>query len=60
MWHGGTIELTLSQLAVVAWPEVSPASGGGGPVVARPWALELRQGQGRSWSMCGTGSFSGT
>jgi hypothetical protein len=60
MWHGGTIELTLSRLAVVAWPAVSPASGGDRPVVARPRALELRRGQGRSWSTCGTGSFSGT
>jgi hypothetical protein len=60
MWHGGTIELTLSRLAVVAWPEVSPASGGGGTVVARPRALDLRRGQGWSWSTCGTGGFSVT
>jgi hypothetical protein len=38
------MELTLSRLVVVAWPEVSPASGGGGTVVAQPRALELRRG----------------
>jgi hypothetical protein len=59
-WHGGTIELSLSQLAVVAWAEGSPASGGGRTVVARPRVLELRRGQGWSWSTCGTGGFSMT
>jgi hypothetical protein len=36
---------------------MSPASGGGRPVVARPRALEFRRGQGRNGSMCGTNSF---
>jgi hypothetical protein len=38
---------------------VSPASGGGGPVVARPRALEIRRGQGRNWSTCGTAAALG-
>jgi hypothetical protein len=40
--------------------ERSSASGGDGPVVAQPRALEFRRGQGRSWPTCGTGSFYGT
>jgi hypothetical protein len=53
-WHRVEIGLTLSQLVAVDWPEMSPASGGGGSVVARPRALDLRRGQGRGWTMRGT------
>jgi hypothetical protein len=40
-WHRVEIGLTLSRLVVVDWSEVSPASSGGGSVVARPRALDL-------------------
>jgi hypothetical protein len=46
-WHRVEIGLTLSRLVAVDWPEMSPESGGGGSVVARPWALDLQRGQGR-------------
>jgi hypothetical protein len=47
MWHRVVIGLTRDLLAVVAGPEWSPVSGGGGAVVAQPRALELRRGWGR-------------
>jgi hypothetical protein len=42
--HGAAIGLTRDRLAAVAWPETSPASGGGGAVAVRPRVLGFRRG----------------
>jgi hypothetical protein len=41
-WHGVEIGLTLSRLVAVDQPEMSPASGGGGAMAARPRKLGSR------------------
>jgi hypothetical protein len=43
-WHGGSIELTLSQSVVVARSGRSPASGDGEVAAARPRSPEIRRG----------------
>jgi hypothetical protein len=53
----GVIGLTSDRLAAEVRPEMSPASGGGGAVTARPRKLGFRRDDGRSSTMCGTGSF---
>jgi hypothetical protein len=41
-WHKIEIGLTFSRLLVVDRPEMSPASGGGGAMAARPRKLGFR------------------
>jgi hypothetical protein len=41
-WHGSEIDVTLSRLVAVDRPEMSPASGGGGAMAARPRKLGFR------------------
>jgi hypothetical protein len=58
--HWTVIELTTKWLAVVARPEQSSASDGGGTWVAGPWRREVRRGETLSWAMRGAQSFSVT
>jgi hypothetical protein len=51
------IGLTRGRWVAEDWPGVLPASGDGGPVVARPRVLEFQRGQGRDKPMCCMGSF---
>jgi hypothetical protein len=41
-WHGIEIGLTFSRLVAVDRPEMSPVSGGGGAMAARPRKLGFR------------------
>jgi hypothetical protein len=41
-WHKSEIDVTLSRLVAVDRPEMSPASGGGGAMAARPRKFRFR------------------
>jgi hypothetical protein len=56
-WSRSAIGLTRDALAAKTRPEMPPTSGSGGAVAARPRKLRFRREEGRSSTMCGTGSF---
>jgi hypothetical protein len=56
-YHRVVIGLTRDLVAMAAWPERSPASGGGGAGAAWPRRREVRRRESLGCAMCCTGSF---